>query len=278
MAPRHVLILGDAPAALSSAEAALPAPAWRITALLAGPATRRGLPADADVVVLACIRSPEVLLQALREAREAGVKAPVVVVAVDGAPDLAARFSNAGATRVIERVSANAIQQAVREAVAPLRSIPVLSEPAPPTTRPATARVVVRVLVVAAEKSARENVVHLLHASEDLFHVDDADSAARGIRLATTRGYDVILLASDLRDMDAVLALQGLRTRDVRVPVLMTAPNADEATRTRLLRAGATDVLPAAASTGPALLAAIRSATWRARLGGGLRSAAGNKV
>jgi two-component system, OmpR family, KDP operon response regulator KdpE len=72
------------------------------------------------------------------------------------------------------------------------------------------------------------------------FSVIEAESAATALRLAAMSSPDLVILNSDLSDLDAAEVIEGLRSWS-NVPVIILSVKADEPEKVRLLKAGADD-------------------------------------
>ena len=98
-----------------------------------------------------------------------------------------------------------------------------------------------RVLVVEDDPELQVMLGSLL--TEDGYEVEAAPDGHRGLHLALTRAYDVLLLDRRLPAIDGVDLLGRLRSRGVTTPALMLSALANPSDRVEGLDAGAEDYL-----------------------------------
>jgi DNA-binding response OmpR family regulator len=99
-----------------------------------------------------------------------------------------------------------------------------------------------RALVVDDEPAIRRLVCRAL-GTQDI-EVDEARDGDEGLRRAETVAYDVILLDLHLPELDGMVVLHRLLSREPGQAVVVFSCQSDPATRRRCLRAGARDFLP----------------------------------
>lgn len=98
-----------------------------------------------------------------------------------------------------------------------------------------------RVLVVEDDPELQVMLTALL--TEDGYEVESASDGHRGLHLALTRAYDVLLLDRRLPAINGVDLLGRLRNRGVTTPALMLSALANPSDRVEGLDAGAEDYL-----------------------------------
>ncbi len=84
--------------------------------------------------------------------------------------------------------------------------------------------------------------------------------------LVVAGGFDLLLLDFNLPGPSGLDILNELRSRNVRVPVIMLTGHDDVGTATATLRAGAQDYVSKGVDWGPMLCRAVERALERARL------------
>ena len=97
------------------------------------------------------------------------------------------------------------------------------------------------VLVVDDDLEIRSMLRRVLLAEQ--YDVDTATNAADGVRLATERRPDVIVMDIGLPDVDGIQAVEQLRDAGRWAPVLMLTAHGDLERRVESFRAGADDFL-----------------------------------
>ncbi|MEO1078813.1 MAG: response regulator transcription factor [Pseudomonadota bacterium] len=98
-----------------------------------------------------------------------------------------------------------------------------------------------RCLVIEDDKQLREYIAQGLR--EAGHSVDTAEDGKRGLFLATTEDYDVLVIDWMLPGADGISILHALRASDNSVPALMLSARSEVDDRVRGLRSGADDYL-----------------------------------
>jgi DNA-binding response OmpR family regulator len=96
------------------------------------------------------------------------------------------------------------------------------------------------ILLIDGDPDLRGALAEQLELHED-FAALQADSAAAGLKLTSERQIDLILLESDLPDMDGIEACKGLRAAGVRAPIVMLIGAAIDFSAQSSLDSGASD-------------------------------------
>jgi len=100
----------------------------------------------------------------------------------------------------------------------------------------------VKILYVEDDPTARSYIRRGL--TESGFAVDVAEDGARGLELASTGAYDLLLLDVNLPERDGFELLRSLRDDGVTTPALFLSARSEVADRIRGLNLGADDYLP----------------------------------
>ena len=98
-----------------------------------------------------------------------------------------------------------------------------------------------KILYVEDETRMAEAVAHLLRKSN--YCVDLATDGDRGLEMALTDAYDIIILDMMLPGMDGISVLQELRRQQIETPVLLLTAEVDLGNKVRGLDSGADDYL-----------------------------------
>ena len=98
------------------------------------------------------------------------------------------------------------------------------------------------ILIVAKDGDLRDTLCGQLCLYEE-FHVLQAASATQGIRMVHGNSIDLVIMASDLADLDGPEAVRILRKRDFKAPVIMLGEQDSDADTILALEAGANDCI-----------------------------------
>lgn len=228
-------------------------------------AARLAIAGDAfDLVVLDFVLPDADGVQLLREWREGGVRIPVLALTGARSDAVTEGLLRAGAHDVIEkaRIDAATLRRAIQGLAEPTpfpdgaprpRAAP--DDEPEPLAWPAPGRA----LVVDDVALARKHVRYLLEA--DGWRVDEAETAASGLRRAARGEYDVILLDQLLPDFAGVGLLHELRRRRVVTPVIAMSAHGDEKLATELMSGGAADFIAKGSLTARRLREALLRAS-----------------
>lgn len=106
-----------------------------------------------------------------------------------------------------------------------------------------------RMLIVDDHPVSRGGVIGMLAGAGEELGFEQADTLAEAQRLlATSPGFDLVLLDLHLPDTVGTSGLESLRQRHPRLPVMVMSADCEPATIERCLRAGAAGYLPKTAS------------------------------
>ncbi|TDW67545.1 DNA-binding response OmpR family regulator [Novosphingobium sp. PhB55] len=98
-----------------------------------------------------------------------------------------------------------------------------------------------RILVVEDDHALAAEVARTLRSEN--FAVDLADNGEEGLHLATTEGYDALVLDLGLARMDGISLLQDCRDKGLTLPVLILTARDSWADKVAGFRAGADDYM-----------------------------------
>jgi two-component system OmpR family response regulator len=99
----------------------------------------------------------------------------------------------------------------------------------------------VRVLLIEDDREAADYLVKGL--AESGYVVDHADDGPRGLMLATSHAYDVMIVDRMLPGLEGLSVIETLRKNDVHTPALVLSAKATVPDRVAGLKAGADDYL-----------------------------------
>ena len=202
-------------------------------------------------------------VELVRERRARGDLVPILALTAAASETVVEVFVRAGANHVLDKagLTRGMLLDAIDVAlVAPLyperprapRAPESSPETAAPTVAPGRALIVDDVAVM--RRVLRK---HLESAG---WTVDEASTAADGVRRALASAPDVILLDYLLPDVDGAGAFRELRKRGCRAPVIVVSGHGAESIATEFALAGAADFLPKDQLTRETLLAAVAKA------------------
>jgi two-component system cell cycle response regulator DivK len=97
-----------------------------------------------------------------------------------------------------------------------------------------------RILYIEDNRDNRMLVRRILMASDYDFQVEEADSAIKGIEMATVNPPDLILMDMSMPEMDGLTATRKMRTINTLqdTPIIALTANAMEGDKERSLEAG----------------------------------------
>ena len=98
------------------------------------------------------------------------------------------------------------------------------------------------ILVVAKDGDLRETLCGQLCLYEE-FHVMQAASVTQGIRMVRSNSIDLVIMASDLVDLDGREGVRVLRKGDFKAPIIMLFEQDSDADTILALEAGANDCI-----------------------------------
>jgi two-component system OmpR family response regulator len=98
-----------------------------------------------------------------------------------------------------------------------------------------------RVLIIEDDREAAQFLVKGL--TESGYVVDHADDGPKGLMLATSRTYDVLVVDRMLPGLEGLSVIETLRKNDIQTPALVLSAKATVPDRVAGLRAGADDYL-----------------------------------
>ncbi|GAB7562334.1 response regulator transcription factor RqpR [Methylobacillus methanolivorans] len=101
----------------------------------------------------------------------------------------------------------------------------------------------IKVIIADDHAILREGLKQILAETEDIEVVADAKNATEAIKLASTKGLDVLVLDISLPDRSGIEACNIIRKEHPRVAVLMLSMHREDAYAIRALRAGASGYL-----------------------------------
>lgn len=116
----------------------------------------------------------------------------------------------------------------------------------------------IRVLIADDHKVVADGLGLLLKAHGDIEVIDQVRSGREAVRRTVESQPDVVLMDSDMPDMNGIEATRLIRERCPDVRVLMLSVHADPLHIVRALRAGASGYVPKS-SAGSDVVAAIRA-------------------
>ena len=116
----------------------------------------------------------------------------------------------------------------------------------------------IRVLIADDHKVVADGISLLLKAHSDIEVVDQVRSGREAVRRTVESHPDVVLMDSDMPDMNGIEATRLIRERCPDARVLMLSVHADPLHIVRALRAGACGYVPKS-SAGSDVVAAIRA-------------------
>src|SRR5258706_11449011 len=116
----------------------------------------------------------------------------------------------------------------------------------------------IRVLLADDHEVVADGVSHLLRAHDDMEVVGIARSGREAVRLAIELGPDVVVMDSEMRDLNGIEATRELRERSHPARVVMLSVHGELVHVVRALRAGAVGYVPKR-SAGRDVVEAIRT-------------------
>lgn len=116
----------------------------------------------------------------------------------------------------------------------------------------------IRVLIADDHKVVADGLSHLLKAQPDIEVVDTVRSGREAVRRTLDLHPEVVLMDSNMPDMNGIEATRLIRERYPEARVLMLSVHADPLHIVRALRAGASGYVPKS-SAGSDVVAAIRA-------------------
>jgi DNA-binding NarL/FixJ family response regulator len=118
--------------------------------------------------------------------------------------------------------------------------------------------VTIRVLIADDHKVVADGLCHLLSAHEGIEVVGTARSGREAVRSALDLDPDVVIMDSNMADLNGIEATRQLRARGARAHVIMLSVHAEAPHVVRALRAGATGYVPKS-SAGTDVIEAIQA-------------------
>jgi DNA-binding NarL/FixJ family response regulator len=116
----------------------------------------------------------------------------------------------------------------------------------------------IRVLIADDHKVVADGLAHLLRAHEGIEVVGTARSGREAVRRVADLDPDVVLMDSNMADLNGIEATRQLRERGARAHVIMLSVHAEPPHVVRALRAGATGYVPKS-SAGTDVIQAIEA-------------------
>lgn len=220
-----------------------------------------------DLAILDFVLPDSDGLLLLREWRREGRDFPVLALTGAESDAITEGFLRAGAHDVIEkrRLTAATLRTALDGLSRPTHFKPPveIARASPDDDGDAAPTRPGRALVVDDVVAARRVATVLLE--REGWIVDEATTAAEGLRAAFAHDHDVILLDQLLPDAEGIGLFQELRRRGIRAPVIALTAHADEHIATEFMEAGAVDLISKERLSAPRLREALaRAADARA--------------
>lgn len=221
-------------------------------------------PGGLDLIVLDFVLPDMDGVALLRQWRHDGLAVPVLALTGALSESVLEELLRAGANHVLDknRLTRGAFLDALGDAMAPpvfqpedKARPPAVPAPPAPVDDPIPGG---RALVIDDVAATRRMIAIFLRQSG--WEVDEAQTAAEGVRLADAGDHDVILLDYLLPDVDGVGVLHELRRRGVDAPVIVVSAHGEEQLATEFALSGAVDFLSKDTLTRERLLEAVRLA------------------